>query len=203
MENLPLKVFWKFADDKPFVIYMTGDGGWNEFSKKLANSFLKSGYNVVALNSRTYFWESKTPEQFAADIELIANHYLKLNKSQQFIVVGYSFGADVGAFLPTYLNASWLKKILSLTLISPSLSTDFEVKISDLLVSFDDPDRKYKIVPELYKSSIPILCLFGKEEDLKIKNQLKKTDKINVIHLPGSHRYSNNTDNLCKIILKE
>ena len=39
------------------VLFLTGDGGFNTFSQKLADEYASAGIPVVALNSSKYFWK--------------------------------------------------------------------------------------------------------------------------------------------------
>ena len=64
---LPLKE-WNSTADTPFVLYITGDGGFNSFSTNLCMAINKAGYAVSAINAKSYFWDKKSPEQTAADI---------------------------------------------------------------------------------------------------------------------------------------
>src|SRR5690348_1596853 len=64
--KLPLKK-WS-SDDKPFVFYISGDGGYTNFSEHICTAINKAGYNVTALNSKVYFNDKKTPQQTTNDI---------------------------------------------------------------------------------------------------------------------------------------
>ena len=76
------------------------------------------------------------------------------------------FRADVAAFLPARLPANVIRQTSLLVLISASASTDFVVKLSDLIIGSDSKDRKYDVAAELKKSVLPVLCIFGVDEDL-------------------------------------
>ena len=62
-QNLPTKEWITNSHDKPLIFYISGDGGFNKFSTALCESFSKKGYDVCALNARSYFNNKKTPEQ--------------------------------------------------------------------------------------------------------------------------------------------
>src|SRR3982074_1957474 len=62
---------------KPFILYITGDGGWNKFSQKFAQTMADNGYPVLSLNAAKYFWEKKSPEQAAADVSSLIRTYMK------------------------------------------------------------------------------------------------------------------------------
>lgn len=85
--------------------------------------------------------------------------------------------------------------------MSPGLSTDFEIKLADM-VGTTSVDRKYKILPELEQTQVPILCLFGEDEELEIKAYSKESAMIVVKILSGGHRYNYETQNLVNLILQ-
>jgi len=187
---------------KPIVIYLTGDGGWNGFSESLINELGKNGYPTIALDTRKYFWSQKTPDQFARDLRTILSVYLKAWNKDSFSIVGYSFGADVGAFLPGHLADDLSGKMNSLVLLSPGLSTGYVVKLKNLL-NFGSTDKeKYKIYPELSRSGLPVWCIFGKEEGNDFAAVLKETDRIHKLFIPGSHRYDDNITVVAKTVIR-
>ena len=144
------------------------------------------------MNTRKYFRIKKTPESFAQDIEILMNFYINDWGKSSVIIIGYSFGADVAAFLPKRLSDSMLSKLKYVALLSPSISTDFVINLKDLIGDSRNTKRKYKIGPEISESKVPIICIFGTNEDLKLKITLVKSKKIIIHELPGNHRYEYN-----------
>ena len=51
VKDLPLQLTVSEGSKSAFIIYISGDGGWNEFNQKLVQAFEKQGYGVVTLNS--------------------------------------------------------------------------------------------------------------------------------------------------------
>ena len=201
VSSLPIEEIPGDGNQSTLIVYITGDGGWNKFSEGIGRSFAQRGYSFVALNARKYFWETKTPEIFSGDIETLINHYLRIWNKTKCIIVGYSFGADVAAFLPSRLTKSLLSKIQFTTLISPSASTDFVIRLSDLFGASDGKDRKYRVDHELEKTPSPVFCIFGEEEELILKKELHSNSKISIEELPGAHQFNHETDLLVAHIL--
>jgi type IV secretory pathway VirJ component len=85
-------------------------------------------------------------------------------------------------------------------LFSPSASTDFVIRVSDLIGGSENVDRKYKVRPEIESTDLPIVCFFGKEEVMTLKSNLRKNKNLTIYELPGDHRYNNNLALLSKII---
>jgi type IV secretory pathway VirJ component len=197
----PLHVQYK-RSAKPVLVYLTGDGGWNSFSENLVQELQKNGYSTIALDTRKYFWNQKNPDQFARDIKTILSVYLKAWNKDSFVVLGYSFGADVAAFLPAHLSADFAPKLSSLILLSPGLSTGYVVKLKNLL-NFGPTDReKYKVYPELLKSKVPVWCIFGEDEESDAISIIKEYGRVHKLTIPGSHRYDDNIPVVTKAVLR-
>ena len=197
----PVEVSANTGSRDELVIYLTGDGGWNKFSKNITKEINNQDFGVVSLNSLKYFRTQKSPEVFARDIAQISDYYLKKWNKTSVIIVGYSFGADVASILPDYLADSLKKKITKVVLLSPSASTDFVVRINDLLGFNDNEKGKFLVQPEIEKSQLPMVCVFGQDESLLLKEQLKNDDFVSIYKLPGHHNYHDNYIRLVKIIV--
>ncbi|MBD3748686.1 MAG: hypothetical protein IE931_04245 [Sphingobacteriales bacterium] len=175
---------------KPFIFYASGDGGMNNFSERLIKTLNQEGYATVALNTRKYFWSAKTPQQFAQEIQPVIQNYLKMWHKDRFYLIGYSFGADVSAFLPNDMNPQIVAKIISMILISPGYSTDYEVKLMDMMRNnVPTTGGKYQVYPELVKANKRVLCIFGSEENSDFYSGLKETSQIRKVLVAGSHHY--------------
>ena len=199
-EELPIKVFESKGKDDALIIYISGDGGWNMFSQSLTKQLVEIGFNTIVLDSYKYFYDEKSPARFANDIETIAQKYLTRWNKEKIIIVGYSFGADVAAFLPQQLSDSVKEKLKFITLLSPSVSTDFEIRFTDMLLSNGSEDRKYKITPVLTSPDIPTMCIFGKDERNLLKDKLKKDKNLFIVDVPGSHQYNDDVVLLSNLI---
>lgn len=190
--DLPLQLSYEKGIKQELVIYLTGDGGWNSFNQQMIQEFEKQGYGVVAFNTRKYFWSEKTPEGFARDFEKLSTFYLKEWGKSSLIIVGYSFGADVAGFLPARLSVDLQRRIKKIVLLSPSASTDFIIRLSDMIGGNENINRKYKVGPEIEKAGLPVVCIFGIDEVMSLKNHLEKNKNLIINELPGDHRYNNN-----------
>jgi type IV secretory pathway VirJ component len=201
LSQFPIHAQFK-RSTKQVILYLTGDGGWNGFSESLVGELGKNGYPVIALDTRKYFWSQKTPDQFAKDIKTILGVYLKTWNKDSYSIVGYSFGADVAAFLPGHLDDDLSSRISTVVLLSPGLSTGYVVKLKNLINFGSTNKEKYKVYPELLNSEKPVWCIFGKDEESDLSPVLKISDKLHKIIIPGSHRYDDNIPIVTKAILK-
>lgn len=46
---------WNSHSDKPIVFYISGDSGFNTFSKSMGENLHTLGYDVFALDTKSYF----------------------------------------------------------------------------------------------------------------------------------------------------
>lgn len=196
--SLPVKEL-SSATQTPFIFYITGDGGFNNFSIDLCTEINKAGYPVTTLNAKSYFWDKKTPDQTATDISTYLENQLKRRKNQQIVLVGYSFGADVLPFIVNRLPDTVKKKLISIVLLSPSTSTDFEIHFSDM---FGTPKKRaMDVVAEINKmGNHKTVLMFGDDEEgfpekeISLKNIVIKT-------MAGGHHYDGNTAEVAKTMM--
>lgn len=183
---------------KESIIYVSGDGGMNHFSTSLCKAFEALGYPVIAIDARSYFWKSKSPKIFAKDLAGLMQGYKKISSS--FVLIGYSFGADVSAFMPRYLSGQITKFIRAVVLMNPGLSTDFEVTLTAML-GFEDTRGHYNIIDEINDNeAMKMMCLFS-DKDKSVHKKISN-EAIYVNILPGNHRFDDNVRLIASTIRK-
>jgi type IV secretory pathway VirJ component len=198
-QGLPLQYTDHSDTTKPLIVYISGDGGMNSFTNSLIRSLNKRGYAVLALDSKDYFWHKKEPQQFAFAMTQAISTYLKNKKRNNFIVLGYSFGADVAPFLTTRFPSSLNTKCKDVVLLSPSPNTDFEIKVLDMLGWGSSKGKN--VANELNKVTVPVILFFGKDENNFPINEI--TIKKQVVVMEGGHHYDNNVDDLAGNIVSK
>ena len=197
--KLPVRE-WSLSSEKPLVFYISGDGGFTDFSSSLCNLINKSGYSITFFNSYTYFWNKKTPAQTANDIAAYVEKQCSKRKNQQFILIGYSFGAEIAPFVINNLPDTVKKKLVSTVLLSPSSSTDFEVHVWDMMGG--KKKRSMDVVAEINKmGQQKTTTIFGNKENDFPVSQVKLKNYKNE-NLPGGHRFEGNTDEVVKTMVK-
>ena len=105
LAGLPLVELPVAAPGRLMAVVYSGDGGWRDIDKDIAGRLQDKGVPVVGVDSLRYFWSEKTPEQIAADLGLIIDHYREAWQRPDVVLVGYSFGADVLPFAYNRLPA--------------------------------------------------------------------------------------------------
>ncbi|MGN6616401.1 MAG: AcvB/VirJ family lysyl-phosphatidylglycerol hydrolase [Ilyomonas sp.] len=188
--GLPLATYAASTNDtsKPVIVYYTGDGGFNSFSTSFAKQLNSKGYNIVSFNSLKYFWRTKTPEQAAADAIQVIEYAQKTYNRKRFVLIGYSFGADVMPFIFNRLPKRLQVDTKYMVLMSPSTHTDFTVHVTELLGrnnkgSSNIPEEINKI------TGIPLLIVAGEKEEGGLNTSSLTIPNIHKLIIPGGHHY--------------
>jgi type IV secretory pathway VirJ component len=183
-------------------IIITGDGGWGVTDRGIAKSLAARGIPVVGLNSLRYFWKQKTPEQTAADLNRILQHYCALWKRKEAVVIGYSFGADVLPFMLNLIPGENLQKIRVITLLGPGSTADFQFHITDWFAS-RNRSTSLMVRPQVEKlRGRKILCFYGTEDGDALCGQLDP-GLVKAIPIEGGHRFGKNYQSIVDAILQE
>ncbi len=199
--NLPVTLIpAKKEGSEMLVLFISGDGGWNNFSQKLADQYAAAGIPVIGLNSFKYFWNKKTPEQAANDIAGLLYEYCDKWKKKSILLCGYSFGAEVMPFIFLRLPADLKEKINRIQLLSPASFTDFEIHVSDLFGSKNSM-RKMNVASEVEKINKPVICYYGILEKEKPLQHIE-TSNYKTIILKGDHHYENSFEAIVETALK-
>jgi type IV secretory pathway VirJ component len=190
VKNLPLQITNAKiqSKDKPIALIISGDGGWYSFEQSIADNFAGIGIPTIGLDSKKYFWKRRTPEQTTRDIEMALNYYGKEWGNEQFLIIGYSLGAEIVPFIINRLPADMKTKILSSVLLSPDISTDFEIHISNML-GMGNRQNTYSVTDEIKSMQpVPTLIIFGSGEKTDVPDQLDGKGPV-IRKIPGDHHY--------------
>lgn len=199
--NFPVKEWSASSHDKPIIFYLSGDGGFNKFSNALCESFNKKGYDVISLNSKSYFWDKKTPEQTTVDVNNYLDKKLAGRGNQQIVMIGYSFGADVLPFILNRLPKDIHDKVIVSFLMAPSGSTDFEIHWADIFGG--NSKRDMDVITELNKLFNDKIVIISSSDDEHLT--LNKISLKRYTHevLPGGHHFDGDIDEITKVIIND
>lgn len=197
--NLSIKE-WPGSLERPLIFYISGDGGFNSFTTKLCGAIAQSGHGITALNARDYFWKKKTPQQSADEIAAYLTSQLQKRKNQQFVLVGYSFGADVLPFIVNKLPSALKNKLASTVLLAPSTSTDFVIRLWDMAGA--NKKRSMDVVAEINALGLAktVIITDSSEKEFPVKD-IRLKYYIND-QLPGGHHFDGGTDLVAKTIIR-
>ena len=191
---------WKMSSEKPLVFYISGDGGLNNFSTSLCKNINTAGYEVTALNAKIYFWDKKSPEQTTSDIAVYLAKQLQIKAGRKFILAGYSFGSDIIPFIVNRLPEGIRKQLVSVVLLSPSGSTDFEIHYSDMLGL--SRKRSMDVVGEINRMGDQQTATIysGGENGFPVNTITLKNHSAEV--LPGGHHFEGNISEVANYMMK-
>lgn len=167
IEDLPVTtVLASSQETDTLALLLTGDGGWAGLDRELAAHLAERGVSTVGFNSLRYFWHLRTPEETARDVTRVLEHFLTDWKKARFILIGYSFGADVAPFVVNRLPAPLRQRLTTVSLLGIESDADFEVSVADWIPGTATSGRVVR--PELAAIEAPVLCIYGEGESTTI-----------------------------------
>lgn len=173
----------------PLVVILSGDGGWRDIDRAIAQALHRLGYAVVGWDSLRYFWQAKTPGALGHDLARVLAAYRMRWHPSRVALVGYSFGADVLPFAFNRLPAELRRSIVQISLLGLAGRADFEIRVAGWLgaapsnAALDDRGELARIDPPL------IQCFYGAEETDSACRRLKGHGS-DVIETGGGHHFA-------------
>lgn len=192
---------WNSNSEKPVIFYLSGDAGFNTFSKTFAQELHRYGYDVFALNTKKYFWHKKTPDQASRDTETFLKQVIKNRKNKKIIIIGYSYGADAAPFIYNRFDTDFQKNIQDLIIIGPSQVNDFEIHLKEYITG--EMEYGYSVIAEINRiKNVPFtLVLSDFEEKYFPKNKIT-LKKYHLHHIKGNHHFGGNTKMLADAVVR-
>ncbi|MFM0036323.1 virulence factor family protein [Paraburkholderia strydomiana] len=182
------------------AIVISGDGGWRDLDKTIAQALQKDGVSVIGWDSLRYFWSEKPPAQTSRDLARVMQTYGARWNAQHIALVGYSFGADVMPFAYNRLPQAQRAKVSLIALLGFAPDADFQIRVGGWL-GMPASDKALKVRPELTKVPPAIVqCFYGADEEDTLCPALDKTG-IEVIRTSGDHHFGGNYNALERHIL--
>jgi type IV secretory pathway VirJ component len=182
------------------AIVISGDGGWRDLDKTVAESLQRNGVSVVGIDSLRYFWSAKTPEQTSHDVARVIQAYSARWHAEHVALIGYSFGADVMPFTYNRLPETVRAKVSFVSLMGFAPDADFQIRVTGWLGMPASKDA-LKVQPELAKLPPSIVqCIYGAAEEDTLCPALTHTG-IEVVKTTGDHHFGGDYNELARRIL--
>lgn len=184
------------AGGGPLAVILSGDGGWAGVDREVAKVLAgQRGVPVVGLDTLEYFWNGRTPDAAAADLQRLLRHYLAAWKRERVLLVGYSLGADVLPFLAARLPADLLDRVGVIAMLGPSRTTPFEIRVKE------NKAAELPVRPEVVKlRGRPLLCVAAAGESDSLCADLEPA-LARRVELKGSHAFDGDYEQLADSIL--
>jgi type IV secretory pathway VirJ component len=129
LAGLPLVDLPASSQSHLMAVFLSGDGGWRDIDKTIAENLQALGVSVVGWDSVRYFWRKKTPEQTAADLSAVILAYSAKWHSDKVALIGFSFGADVLPFVYDRLRPTIKPSVKLISLLSVGRAADWEIRV--------------------------------------------------------------------------
>jgi len=182
------------------AIVISGDGGWRDLDKTIAETLQQEGVPTVGWDSLRYFWSRKTPDETAHALAQVMKAYMAKWHATKVALIGYSFGADILPFAYNRLPADLKPHVASMALLGFAQNADFEITVSGWLGGSTSDDA-LPIKPEIAKVPPQIVqCFYGIDEDDTLCPDLAQSG-VEQIKTAGGHHFDGDYDALAKHIL--
>ena len=164
ISTLPLTLLDVAHPSNLMAIVISGDGGWRDLDKTIAENLQQQGVPVVGWDSLRYFWSKKTPRQIADDLAVVMRTFIDKWHANRVALIGYSFGADVMPFAYNRLPADLRSHVVLMALLGFSQNADFEITVSGWLGEPPGP-AAIPVRPETDKIAPALMqCFYGADE---------------------------------------
>lgn len=200
VSDLPLIELPVAHPDGRLAIVMSGDGGWRDLDKTIAEALQKNGVPVIGWDSLRYFWSRKTPQQVSRDLSRVIAIYGQRWHATHVALIGYSFGADVMPFAFNRLPASTREQVSLVSLLGFAPRADFEIRVTGWL-GMPANGKALAVRPEVDRMPPGLVeCFYGEHEDDSLCPALAGTG-IEIIRTRGGHHFGGGYDALEQHIL--
>ena len=205
--------------DDVMAIIVSGDGGWADLDRRLGIAFIDRGIPVLGINSFTYYWRERTPEQTAQELDALMTKYLGVWDKRRIWLVGFSFGADVLPTVIDKLSVANRARITQVVLLSPSRDVTFEIELEGYMIKqgwfkervkdvlqWINPIRHYDPMPPLraLAGKPPVVCYYGLDDaDDSLCDQAGLPAWVTVYAKKGGHHFDEGYQRLTQQMLEE
>ena len=184
------------------AVFVSGDGGWRDIDKRIAEELAAQGVAVVGIDALRYFWRRKPPATVARDIERIIATYGQRWQVRRVALLGFSLGADALPLAWAQLGPATRDQVRLVALMGLGTTADLEVSVTGLLgvTSTQAVDAR----PAL--RTLPaerVLCFFGTDEKATGETGclLPELAGATLVERPGGHHLSRDYGPVAKAIL--
>ncbi|MBB6367528.1 type IV secretory pathway VirJ component [Xanthomonas sacchari] len=199
LDDLPLTELPSNIPGAPLAIVLSGDGGWRDIDKGMAEALQRRGVAVVGWDSLRYFWRAKPPARASADLSRVIAYYQQRWRPQKILLVGYSFGATTLPFMVNRLPPAQREQVGLVALLGLEHKADFQIRVRGWL-NLGDADDALPVLPELARiAPAQLLCVYGDKETDTLCPQLRARG-AEVVVLHGGHHFDQHPAGLATIV---
>ncbi|MEO1751651.1 alpha/beta fold hydrolase [Thiofaba sp. EF100] len=201
--DLPLVEVARHSASGVLVVLYSGDGGWRDIDRRLGEALGRQGYAVVGIDTLRYFWGKREPMGVARDLDRLVRYYLEAWGLNEVVLIGYSFGANILPFAYNRLPDATRGRVRMVTLLSPELTTDFEVHLAGWLGQQATGAAAMPILPEASRiDPRRLLCVYGEQEAVTTLCAQPGLGGARLMRLPGGHHYDGDYEALARKLIE-
>jgi type IV secretory pathway VirJ component len=199
-DDLPLAELPAAHLPAALAVMLSGDGGWRGLDKRIGQILAQGEIGVVGVDSLRYFWRAKTPEQVAADLDRIVEHYRAVWQVRDVLLIGYSFGANVLPAAYNRMTPATRSAVVQISLLGLIQKASFEFHVAGWL-GFTSSDAQ-PIAPEAAKlDMLKVQCVYGEKEGASLcRSPLLK--RAELIETKGGHHFDGDYQGLAHRIIQ-
>ncbi len=190
------------APGDTYAIFLSGDGGWAHFDEEIADRLAEAGVPVIGISSLRYLWRERRPEEIAADLTLLDDHFAEVLGRKRLLIVGFSFGANVLPFALAHVPKDLRSRIAGTGLISPERRTGFEIVFGGWLGRESGARDVGAAIGDLVErgGSGPVSCLYGRTDRASVCPDLE-IEGLDRIAFEGGHHLGKSYDRIVRHLL--
>jgi type IV secretory pathway VirJ component len=188
--SLPVSIIKPGGAVTGLAIVISGDGGWRDIDKSIGEWLAQRGVAVVGVDSLRYFWSKKSPEDVAADLALLLDHYGAEFGTSRYALIGFSFGSDILPDVWPALPKAARDRVKLVSLMALATNADFEVTVGGFIGAPSAESRP--LIPLLRQLPLDrTQCIYGKDEaeDDETSCTAPELGQAERIALDGGHHF--------------
>jgi len=199
---LPLEELPSAPLGRLLAVVLSGDGGWRDLDRTIAENLQHGGVSVVGWDSLRYFWRERTPQETAADLSRALRYYSVRWHTEHIALIGYSFGADVLPAVYAHLPEDLRSHVVLVSLLALSPKADWEISVTGWLGA--PPTSKAQPIAQDLAALPPAIvqCIYGAEQIDSPCPGLASTD-AELVRTLGGHHFDHRYDVLAERILRK
>lgn len=183
------------------AVFISGDGGWRDIDKQIAEYLQERGIGIVGIDSLRYFWRRKDPQQIAEDLSQVVAHYTKMWQVRKVALLGYSLGANVIPFAWSKLDKDTQNAVQLMVFLGLEPTTEFEITVQGWLGM--STSTELEVRPQL--ASLPpskIMCFYGAAEknDNDTACTFPELQGAQIVERPGGHHFDGDYQAVAQLI---
>ncbi|MGE3302050.1 MAG: AcvB/VirJ family lysyl-phosphatidylglycerol hydrolase [Hyphomonadaceae bacterium] len=179
-----------------FIVWLSGDGGWSALEREVAARAGEQGVPTVGVNSLLYFWRARNGEETARALDEIVRTYSARWSRAQFVLVGYSFGADRGPAAAARLSPDVARRLRAAVFLSPSVRAADRVGLASWLGRGPDHSVAQAI---LSVKGAAVICVAGARD--RHAACPAGASGVRTVILPGGHTLHGDGARIAALIL--